>query len=156
MNKKNYYYLDTSVLLEEDFYLLLEELWRTVPDICFVIDANIYHDIENYLSLGKITEAQVLQSSVNLLAALGAALQVDTAGGFDATSLLPLSDENLYILTQEQRLVENYAELSGKATFLHLVDGKPTPFARGMSENGVAFCPERDAYVTALDGYKLD
>jgi hypothetical protein len=156
MSKKNYYYLDTSVLLEEDFYLLLEEYWKTVSDICFVIDANIYRDIENYLNLGKVTEAQVLQNSVNLLAALGAALQVDTAGGFDAAALLPLADENLYILTQEQRLVENFAELSGRATFLHLVDGKPTPFARGMSENGVAFCPERDEYVTALDGDKLD
>ncbi len=156
MSKKNYYYLDTSVLLEEDFYLLLEEYWKTVPDICFVIDGNIYRDIENYLSLGRIADARVLENSINLLAALGAALQVDTAGGFDAASLLPLAEENLCILTQEQRLVENFAELSGKATFLHLVDGVPTPFARGMGENGTAFCPDKDVYVNSLDGDQLD
>ena len=156
MSKKNYYYLDTSVLLEEDFYLIIEEYWKTVTDICFVIDTDIYREIENYRGLGKIAEALVLENSVNLLAALGAALQVDTNGGFDAAPLHPLASENLNILTQQPRLVDNFAELAGNATFLHMVDGRPVPLLRGMAENGVAFCPDNDIYVNAFDGDQVD
>lgn len=156
MSKKNYYYLDASVLLEEDFYLILEECWKTVSDICFVIDTDIYREIEDYRSLGRIEEALVLENSVNLLAALGAALQVNTEGGFDAAALLPLAEENLYILTQQQKPVDNFSELSGRAIFLRLVEGKLVPFPRGMSENGAAFCPDNDVYVNSFDGDRVD
>lgn len=156
MSKKNYYYLDASVLLEEDFYLVLETYWKTVSDVCFVIDEDICREIQNYRELGKIEEALVLENSVNLLAALGAALQVSTEGGFDAASLRPLTADHLFILTQQQKLVDNFAELSDKATFLHMVEGTPVPFPRGISENGAAFCPNRDVYVNTFDGDKVD
>ena len=132
MSKKNYYYLDTSVLLEEDFYLLLEEYWKTVSDICFVIDANIYRDIENYLNLGKITEAQVLENTVNLLAALGAALQVDTAGGFDWLLTKRIAGEDathsLY-LSDPRRLAVTSGEI---LRHLHSLDGSDCPVTDRM------------------------
>ena len=156
MSVKNYYYLDASVLLEEDFYTIAEELWRTVPDICFVIDEDIYREINNYRALGNVEEALMLESYVNLFATLGSALQVSTEGGFDATALSPLTKEHLFILTQRQKLVDNFADLGEGATFLHLVDGKPVPFPRGMNENGAAFCPDKDFYVTPFDGDKVD
>ncbi|MBQ9099450.1 MAG: hypothetical protein IJY50_08515 [Clostridia bacterium] len=156
MSKKNYYYLDASVLLEEDFYQTVQEYCRTVPDLAFVLDGGIYHEIESYRSLGRVEEALTLENFINLFAALGIALQVDTAGGFDPSALAPLAQENLFVVTQQQKLVDNFGELGESVTFLHVVQGRPVPFPRGISENGAAFCPDRDIYVNPFDGEKVD
>ena len=156
MSKKNYYYLDASVLLEEDFYLIAEELVKTKQPLYFVLDADIQHDVETYRALGREQEALTLENHVNLFVALGNALQVSTAGGSDASALMPLTEENLVILTKQSRLVDNFAELLGRATFLQPIGGELQPLEHGMSENGVAFCPDRDVYVTAFDGDQVD
>ncbi|MBE6702989.1 MAG: hypothetical protein E7585_06225 [Ruminococcaceae bacterium] len=156
MSKKNYYYLDASILLEENFYLAAEELTKTLSDLYFVLDTGIYREIETYRQLGQTEEALTLENHVNLFAATGNALQVNTNAGFDASALIPLTADNLVILTQQQKMMENFAELAGQATFLCLIGGKLTPFLHSMSENGVAFCPERDIYVTAFDGDQVD
>ena len=156
MSKKNYYYLDASILLEEDFYLVAEELTKTVSDLYFVLDTDIYREINNYRALGRVEEALTLENYVNLFAALGTALQVSTGGGFDAVSLAPLTSDNLVILTQQQRLVDNFGELTESASFMHLIGGKLVAFPRGISENGAAFCPDRDVYVNPFDGDQID
>ena len=156
MSQKNYYYLDASVLLEEELYKTVETLWNTVPDLCFLLDTDIYREIDSYRALGRNEEALTLENFVNLLANLGAAAQIDTAGGFDANALVPLAREHLFIVTQQQKLLDNFDELVGSATFLHYVNGKLEPFVRATEENGAAFCPERDIYVNPFDGDKVD
>ena len=156
MSQKNYYYLDSSVLLQEGFYRTVEQLVSSVSPLYFVLDTDIYREIENDRRLGRIEEALTLENSINLLATLGSALQVNTGGGFDASALYPLAEERLYVLTQQQKLVDNFGELSDRATFLHFVEGELVAFPRGISENGAAFCPDRDIYVNAFDGDKLD
>ena len=156
MSVKNYYYLDASVFLEEDFYSIAEGILRTAEDVCFVIDEHIYREIEDYRGLGKEEEALTLACYIDLLSALGSALQVNTGGGFDSSALQPLAQEKLFVLTQQQKLVDNFSDLGDRATFLHIVEGKTVPFPRGISENGAAFCPDRDVYVNSFDGEKVD
>ena len=156
MSTKNYYYLDASVLLEEEFYQIVEKLWKNIPDICFLLDAGITNEIARYRSLGRLEEALTLESFVNLLHSLAGTVTVDTAGGFDASALYPYADQTLFILTQQQKLVDNFGDLGDRAVFLHLLDGRLVPFPRGISENGAAFYLERDVYVNAFDAEKLD
>ena len=156
MSVKNYYYLDASVLLEEDFYQIIEKLWKNIPDVCFVVDGSLQREIENYRSLGRIEEALTLESLSKLLLGLDGTLCVDTAGGFDASALAPLAEQSLFILTQQQKLVDNFGELGDRAVFLHLSGGQLVAFPRGISENGAAFYLERDVYVNAFDAERLD
>jgi hypothetical protein len=156
MSGKNYYYLDASVLLEEDFYRIVERLWENVPDICFVLDASIAREIARYRDLGRFEEALALESFVGLLNSLAGTLTLDTAGGFDASALQALTAESLYIITQQQKLVDNFSGLGDRAVFLHLLEGRLVPFPRGISENGAAFYLERDVYVNAFDAEQLD
>lgn len=156
MSVKNYYYLDASMLLEEDFYQIVEALQRDVPDICFVLDRDIEREIENYRRLGHTEETLTLRNFVNLFTAMDELVQVDTAGGFDASALKPLAEEKLFVVTQQQKLVDNFSDLGDRATFLHLIGGELVPFPRGISENGKAFFLERDVYVNAFEAEKVD
>ena len=153
MSQKNYYYLDSSVLLEEDFYRTLEALWGT--DNCFVMDAHIHREIEVYRGLGKLEETLTLESYVDLLGSLKGTVQVDTAGGFDADALAPLAKEKLFVLTQQQKLVDNFASLGDAVSFLSFDGEGLVPFSGSTSINGEAFCPDRDIYVDPLDGDQL-
>lgn len=152
---KNYYYMDFSVLLEEDFYRVVEELSKTVPDICFLLDGAIYNRIQDFRSLGREADAVTLENFVNLFAALGNALQVNTNEGFEATALMGMAAENLVVLTQQQKLVDNFSILGDRVSFLRYQDGALTPFPRGVSENGMAFYLDRDVYVSTFDVTKL-
>ena len=58
MSQKNYYYLDSSVLLEENFYTVVEQLWDS--GACFVLDTHIHREIELYRTLGRSEEALTL------------------------------------------------------------------------------------------------
>ena len=148
--KTSHYYLDYTVLLEEDFYLVVERLISETPDVTFYLDANVYRRIEDYRTLGQISEALMLENFVNLFAALGNALQIDTNDGFDPSPLMPMAS-SLTVLTQQQKLVDNFASLGKKTQFLRYLDGQLTPFARGVNENGKAFFLERDVYVASFD-----
>ena len=76
---RNCYYLDSSVLLEEDFYQIIEKLWTNVPGVSFLLDAGIGREIESYHSLGRTEEALTLANLVNLLSSLEGTVSVDTA-----------------------------------------------------------------------------
>lgn len=156
MSMNKYYYMDASMLLEEDFYQTVESLIRENSGICFVLDHNINREIESYRSLGQLEEALTLQNFVHLLSNMEGTVHVDTAGGFDASALKPLTAQGLAVMTQQQKLVDNFSDLGDSATFLHLVDGQLAPFPRGMDENGKAFFLERDVYVNAFDAEQLD
>ena len=153
MSQKNYYYLDSSVLLEEGFYRTLEALWGT--DNCFVLDTHIHREIEVYRDLGKFEEALTLEGYVDLLGRLKDTVQVDTAGGFDADALVPLAGEKLFVLTQQQKLVDNFASLGDAVSFLSFDGVGLVPFSGSTSFNGEAFCPDQDIYVDPLDGDQL-
>ncbi|MBQ8341916.1 MAG: hypothetical protein IJY22_06055 [Clostridia bacterium] len=153
---RNCYYLDSSVLLEEDFYQIIEKLWTNVPGVSFLLDAGIGREIESYHSLGRTEEALTLANLVNLLSSLEGTVSVDTAGGFDSSALLGLNAESLFIVTQQQKLVDNFGDLGDRAVFLHLSGGQLVTFPRGISENGAAFYLERDVYVNAFEAEKVD
>ena len=61
MSQKKYYYLDSSVLLEENFYRVVEQLCGD-SDVCFVLDNHMQREIELYRGLGKAEEALTLES----------------------------------------------------------------------------------------------
>ena len=155
MSQKKYYYLDSSVLLEEGFYKVVEQLWSS-SDACFVLDKSIQREIELYRGLGKAEEALTLESFVLLLTQLASTVQVETAGGFDADALVPLAKEKLFVVTQQQKLVDNYATLGDAVSFLSFDGEGLVPFSGSTSENGEAFCPETDFYVNPFDGDKVD
>ena len=156
MSQKNYYYLDSSVLLEENFYTVVETLLGGDPDVCFVLDKHLDREIEIYRALGKVEEALTLESFAALLSHLGGTERVETAGGFDADALAPLAKEKLFIVTQQQKLVDNYASLGEAASFLCFDGEGLVPFTGSTSINGVAFCPETDIYVNPFDGDKVN
>ncbi|MBR6727456.1 MAG: hypothetical protein IKM08_04630 [Clostridia bacterium] len=153
---KNYYYIDASVFLEEDFYQIAERLWQNIPNICFLLDESIDREIARYHSLGQAEEALTLAAFAGLLKSLAGTVVVNTAGGFDASALYAFTQENLFVLTQQQKLVDNFSDLGDSAVFLHLVSGQIVPFPRGMDENGDAFYLERDVYVNTFDAEKVD
>lgn len=155
MAEKQYYYLDRSVLLAPDFYRQLETL-TGVPGNRFLLDNAIYREIEDYQSLGKEEEALTLTAFVNLLAALGVAAQVDTAGGFDSASLAPMAAKTLFVLTNRQEIADHFSDLAGNVTFLRFREGALEPFPTGFAENERAFYLERDVYVNQFDIDSLD
>ena len=148
---KSYYYIDDSVLLEKDFYLRIEKLLKTEKEICFLVDAAIKTRITDYRALGRDADALALENMVNLFAALGNTLQIDTNDGFDPAPLAPIAAKKLTVLTQKQKLVDNFAVLGEKVEFLRYSEGALVSFKRGMDENGKAFYLERDVYVNPFD-----
>lgn len=147
----DYYYLDASALLVEDFYLRVEKLIRITPNVRFLLDTGIYREVEDYRSLGKEEEALILESFINLFATLSCAAQVDTQGGFDASALSSMTKGNLFIVTQQQKLVDNFADLGESATFLRLRDKGFEDWPKRLYENGRAFYIENDCYVNPFD-----
>lgn len=156
MNGKAYYYLDYSALLEEDFYLVAQELVTQNPNACFLLDAMVYNRIEDYRRLSQTEQCLALESFVNLFATLGNAMQVDTKEGFDPCALTEMAGKGLVVITQQQRLVDHFSSLGKQVVFLRFQDGALVPIARGVDQNGRAFYVEQDNYVTPVDIEKLD
>ncbi len=154
MATKVYYYMDHSALLEEDFYLVAEDLVKNDPEATFLLDTAIYSRIEDYKHLGEKTKALILENFVNLFAALGNAMQVDTNEGFDPAPLSEMA-KHLTVITQQQKLVDNFTVLGNRVKFLRFADGALVPFPRSVDQNGRAFYLETDTYVTPFDMEKL-
>ena len=152
--KKTYYYLDAGALLEEDFFLIAEQLVNTVPGLCFLLDTAVYREIERSFALGDTRAAYTMQNFVNLFASLGA-MQVDTAGGFECAALSPMAAEKLYVVTQQQKLVDTFSALGASVTFLRCHAGQLVPWTRTVNENGKAFYLTRDIYVNPFEIDKL-
>ena len=155
MSAKKYYYIDSSILHEEDFYAIVERFLAEKREIAFVLDSAIHREIKKYRELGEWEKALMLENYLNLFALFDTSLEVDTGGGFDAAPLAMMAKQELVVLTQRQNPVDNFATLSGNVSFLHLVDGKLVPFPRGISENGHAFFLEKDVYLNPFDIDKL-
>ena len=155
MAVRSYYYIDDSILLEEDFYLVVEELLQKESDLCFLLDSAIQARIADYRGLGREAQALALENFVKLFAALGNALQLDTNDGFDYEPLMPMAAEKLVVLTQQRKLADNFAPLGENVQFLRLHEGALAPFPRSVDENGKAFYLENDAYVNEVDVKEL-
>ncbi len=151
MAVKTYYYMDDSFLLEEDAYLMVEELMRGEGEICFLLDSAIHTRIADYRGLGREAQALALENFVKLFGALGNALQVDTNDGFQYEPLAPMAAEKLVVITQQRKLTENFAPLGEGVQFLRFYEGALSPFPHSVDENGKAFYLETDSYVNAFD-----
>lgn len=145
-----YYYIDDSVLLVEDAYLVIEGLLQKDPALCFLVDAAASVRVADYRALGREADALALENFINLFASLGNTLQVDTKDGFDPAPLAQSAAQKLVILTQRQKLVDSFASLEG-VQFLRLQEGELTPYTHGVDENGKAFFLSRDVYVNPFD-----
>ena len=149
---KKYYYIDDSVLLEKDFYLKIEELLQSEADLSFLVDVSVKARIADYRALGRIADALALENMINLFAALGNTLQIDTNEGFDPTPLAPMAEQGaLMVLTQQQKLADVFSALGTGVQILHYLDAELVPFTHRTDENGKAFYLERDSYVNAFD-----
>lgn len=150
MAKKQYYYLDASILLVPNFYLQIEQLLRSAQPN-FLIDSAIYHDIETYRAVGAEAQARTLESYVNLLANLGCAAMIDTQGGFAAEALAPMAQQELFVLTQQASVADIFSAVASGAHLLRIQNGELLPWPADMNENKPAFYPERDGYVEQFD-----
>lgn len=150
MSVTKYCYVDDSVLLEQDAYLAIESLWREESDFCFLLDRVIARRVEDYRELGREADALALENFVNLFAALGNTLQVDTDDGFDPAPLAEMAAHKLIVLTQRRKLVDSFSVLPG-VEFLRLQEGELTTFPRNIEENGKAFFLSRDVYVSPFE-----
>ncbi len=149
---KKYYYIDDSVLLENDFYLKIEELLQTEKELCFLVDVAVKARIADYRALGRDADALALENMVNLFAALGNTLQIDTNDGFDPAPLAPIAAKgSLAVLTQQQKPADVFSALGDGVQILRYHEGALVPFTHSMDENGKAFYLERDSYVNAFD-----
>ncbi len=149
---KKYYYIDDSVLLENDFYLKVEELLRTEKELCFLVDVAVKARIADYRALAREADALALENMVNLFAALGNTLQIDTNDGFDPAPLAPIAAKgSLAVLTQQQKLADVFSALGEGVQILCYREGELVPFTHHTDENGKAFYLERDSYVNAFD-----
>jgi len=145
-----YYYIDDSVLLEEDAYLLIEALLQENPELCFLLDSAAPARVADYRALGREADALALENFVNLFASLGNTLQVDTKDGFDPAPLAEMAAQKLVVVTQRQKLVDSFSALEG-VQFLRVQEGELTPYAHGVDENGKAFFLSRDVYVNPFE-----
>ncbi len=148
---KQFYYVDYTAMLEEDFYREVEHLLATVPEITFLVDSNVYDRINDFRELSSINEALTLENYVNLFTVLGNTLQLSTNNGFDPEALRPMAQEQLTVITQQQKLVDNFATLGEGVQFLRYQDGALSAFPRGVDENGKAFFLEKDVYVSPFE-----
>ena len=98
---KQFYYVDYTAMLEEDFYREVEHLLATVPEITFLVDSNVYDRINDFRELSSINEALTLENYVNLFTVLGNTLQLSTNNGFDPEALRPMAQEQLTVITQQ-------------------------------------------------------
>ncbi len=151
MSVKKYYYIDSSILYEEDFYTVIEHFLNEKREVAFVLDSSIRDEIESERRLGEWERARLLESYLDLFSLLEHSLEVDTAKGFDPAPLADMAASELVVLTQRRNPVDNFASLAGNITFLHLVDGHLAPFVRDISENGNAFYVEEDHYLDRFD-----
>ncbi len=149
---KKYYYIDDSVLLEKDFYLKIEQLLQDDAEIYFLIDVSAKARIADYRALGRIADALALENMINLFAALGNTLQIDTNDGFDPAPLAPFTIESrLTVLTQQQKQADVFSALGEGVSILCFQEGELVPFTKRTDENGKAFYLEHDNYVNAFD-----
>ena len=149
---KKYYYIDDSVLLEKDFYLKIEQILQDDAEIYFLIDVSAKARIADYRALGRIADALALENMINLFAALGNTLQIDTNDGFDPAPLAPFTIESrLTVLTQQQKQADVFSALGEGVSILCFQEGELVPFTKRTDENGKAFYLEHDNYVNAFD-----
>jgi hypothetical protein len=149
---KKYYYIDDSVLLEKNFYLKIEELLQSEKDLFFLVDVSASARIADYRALSREADALALENMVNLFAALGNTLQIDTNDGFDPTPLAQMvATDSLTVLTQRQAVKDVFSTLGKAVQILTYQDGELVPFLRDTGANGKAFHLERDSYVNAFD-----
>lgn len=149
---KKYYYIDDSMLLEKDFYLKIEAFLQLKQETYFLVDASVKTRVADYRALGRDADALALENMINLFAALGNTLQVDTNDGFDHTPLVPiLAKGSLTVLTQRQKLVDTFLALGAGVQFLRYREGDLVPFMRSTDENGKAFYLDRDVYVNPFE-----
>jgi hypothetical protein len=149
---KKYYYIDDSVLLEKNFYLKIEELLQSEKDLFFLVDVSASARIADYRALSREADALALENMVNLFAALGNTLQIDTNDGFDPTPLAQMvATDSLTVLTQRQAVKDVFSTLGKTVQILTYQDGELVPFLRDTGANGKAFHLERDSYVNAFD-----
>ena len=149
---KKYYYIDDSVLLEKNFYLKIEELLQSEKDLFFLVDVSVSARIADYRALSREADALALENMVNLFAALGNTLQIDTNDGFDPAPLAQMAaTDSLTVLTQRQAVKDVFSTLGKTVQILTYQDGELVPFLRDTGANGKAFHLERDSYVNAFD-----
>ena len=148
---RTYYYIDDSVLLEKDFYLKIEELVQQDAEVCFLLDVAVNARIADYRALGQDAQVLALENMVNLFAALGNTLQIDTNDGFDPAPLAPMAAEKLVVLTQRRKQKDVFSALGEGVQILHYEEGALLPFDNSTEENGKAFYLEQDAYVTPFE-----
>ncbi len=145
-----YYYIDDSVLLEEDVYLVIEALLQENPALRFLLDGAASARVADYRALGREADALALENFINLFASLGNTLQLDTKDGFDPAPLAEMAAEGLVVITQRQKLVDSFSSLAG-VQFLRVQEGTLVPYAHGVDENGKAFYLSRDVYVNPFE-----
>ncbi len=150
MTPTMYYYIDDSALLQDDLYRAIEGLVSTGAQCCFLLDTAVQSRIADYRALGREREALTLENLVNLFAALGNAMELDTKGGFDLSVLSPMAS-SLTVITQRPYFASALAQLGEGVQLLSCENGELCTMEISTDENKKAFYLGKDSYVTPID-----
>ncbi len=145
-----YYYIDDSVLLEKDAYLVIEALLRGDPAPTLLFDSVARTRVADYRALGREADALALESFLRFFTTLENAREIDTNDALDPSPLADLAGEGLAVLTARQKPVDSFTALAG-VQVLCVQDGALAPYESHVEENGKAFCLSRDVYVSPFE-----
>ena len=149
-----YYYVDDSVLLEKNAYLVIESLLQGDPAPTLLYDRAIHDRIADYRALGRVADALALESFVCLFQTMENARELDTADALDPTPLADLAREGLAILSQRQKPVDGFCTTADVPAFC-VKNGVLVPFENRVENNGKAFSLSRDVYVSPFEAGDL-
>ena len=145
-----HYYVDDSVLLEKNAYVVIESLLAGDPAPTLLYDCAIRDRIVDYRTLGREADALALESFLCLFKTMENAREVDTTDALDAAPLADLAKEGLAILSQRQKPVDGFCALPNVSA-LCVRDGALVPFESHVESNGKAFSLSRDVYVSPFE-----
>ena len=155
MNKAKTYFLEETVFLEKDFYLLLESIISSSSKTRFVVDSGITNSIENYKKLGQNDKAYAIEGIVEYLKSKEIIDYIDTTGYLDIKNLSEFFKKTTgekIVITQKESIFDTFKILKNIGTNLYKIeDSKLVEWVEEEVEETEAFYIKNDIYINKFD-----
>ena len=149
------YFLEESVFLTKDFYVVLESLIKNNESIRFVVDSKLDTSIENLKKLGQTDNAYLIEGFYSFLKNKELLDEIDTTGYFNIDSLYDYFKKakgDKFCLIQKESIYNTFKILAKeKVVFYRLVDGKFEEWKEEAVEETEAFYVKNDIYINKID-----
>lgn len=148
------YFIEESVFLAKDFYLLLEKLISS-GNVHFVVDSNLMNSVNNLKKLGKLDDAYLIEGLYSYLKGNGLVDEVDTLGYFVVDDLLKYFEDikgEKICIVQKESIYETFKTLKNhNVKFLKIHDGNLEEWIEEAVEETEAFYVKNDIYINKID-----